>query len=57
MSDIFILDDRPDDDPEVIARREKEWNELTLEEQEEIERRVAEMKKRIAAMDNNKSTV
>ena len=42
MSDIFILDDRPDDDPEVIARREKEWNELPLEMREQLERDSAE---------------
>ena len=53
MSDIFILDDRPDDDPEVIARREKEWNEFTPEEQAEIDRRVAEMLARISAKKKN----
>lgn len=42
MSDIFILDDRPDDDPEVIARREKEWNELPPDVREKIERDSAE---------------
>lgn len=57
MTDEYKWDDIPDDDPRAVEHREKLWNELTLEEQEEIERRVAEMKKRIAAMDNNKSTV
>lgn len=42
MSDIFILDDRPDDDPEVIERREKEWNELPPDVRERIDREVAE---------------
>ena len=42
MSDIFILDDRPDDDPEVIERREKEWNELPPDVRERIDRDVAE---------------
>ena len=42
MSDIFILDDRPDNDPEVIARREKEWNELPQEIRERIDREVEE---------------
>lgn len=47
MSDIFILDDRPDDDPEVIARREKEWNELPPDVREKIEREVAETVARV----------
>ena len=47
MSDIFILDDRPDDDPEVIARREKEWNELPQEIREKIDREVAETVARV----------
>ena len=42
MSDIFILDDRPDDDPEVVARREKEWNELPPDVREKIDREVKE---------------
>lgn len=53
MSDIFILDDRPDDDAEVIKRREKQWNEFTPEEQAEIDRRVADMQARIAAKKKN----
>ena len=47
MSDIFILDDRPDDDPEVIERREKEWNELPPDVRERIDRDVAEALVRI----------
>ena len=47
MSDIFILDDRPDDDPEVIERREKEWNELPPDVRERIDRDVAEAIARI----------
>ena len=47
MSDIFILDDRPDDDPDVIARREKEWNELPPDVREKIEREVAETVARV----------
>ena len=37
MSNIFIIDDRPDDHPEVIERREKEWKELPPEVRERIE--------------------
>ena len=47
MSDIFILDDRPDDDPEVIKKREKEWNELPPDVREKIEREVAETVARV----------
>lgn len=43
MRDIFILDDRPDDDPEVIERREKEWKELPPDVRERIDRGVAEV--------------
>lgn len=49
MSDIFILDDRPDDDPEVIERREKEWNELPPDVRERIDREVAETVARVKA--------
>ena len=42
MTNIFVIDDRPDDDPEVVARREKEWNELPEHIRQEIDRRVAE---------------
>lgn len=45
--DMFILDDRPDDDPRVIARREKELKELPPEKREEIDKRVAKMVSRI----------
>ena len=54
--DMFILDDRPDDDPRVIARREKEWNELPPEKREEIDKSVAKAVARIKekrARENN----
>ena len=41
MSDIFILDDRPDDDPEVIERRKKLVSEIPKELRELIEREAA----------------
>ena len=49
MSDIFILDDRPDYDPEVVERRKKQWEALTPEEQAEIDRKVAETVARVKA--------
>lgn len=49
MSNIFIIDDRPDDHPEVIERREKEWKELPPEVRERIDRDVTEAVARIKA--------
>ena len=54
--DMFILDDRPDDNPRVIARREKEWNELPPEKREEIDKSDAKTVARIKekrARENN----
>ena len=53
MSNIFILDDRPFNHPDVVARRKKQWEELSPEKQAEIDRRVAAMQARIAAGDKN----
>ena len=47
MTNIFVIDDRPDDDPEVVARREKEWDELPEHIRQEIDRRVADAIARI----------
>lgn len=47
--DIFMIDDRPDEHPEVIARREKEWNDLPPDVRERIDREVAETVARVKA--------
>ena len=46
---MIILDDRPSNHPEVVARRKAEWNALPKEVQEEIDKRVQEGIKRILA--------
>ncbi len=49
MTDEYKWDDIPDDDPRAIEHREKLWNELTPEEQAEIDREVAETVARVKA--------
>ena len=49
MTEVFIIDDRPDDDPEVVARRKKEWDELPEHIRQEIDRRVEATLARIKA--------
>ena len=55
MKDIFILDDRPVNHPDVVARRKKQWEELSPEKQAEIDRRVAEGIARIKAQQNQQN--
>ncbi len=51
----YKWDDIPDDDPRAVAHREKLWNELTPEEQADIDKRVAEGIARIKAQQNQQN--